>query len=67
MADEPVLDWVDHAHWSYFASGPCIECGDRTNLLDDQRRFCHKVCAEARLEVERSERRAAVPLPEHDA
>lgn len=43
------LDWRDNAHWSHRAAA-CVHCGRQTNLLDDQRRPSHKMCAEAALD-----------------
>lgn len=39
------LNWHDRAHWSD-RPARCVRCGQQTNLLDDQRRPSHKMCAE---------------------
>ncbi|WP_427894230.1 hypothetical protein ACQHIV_13580 [Kribbella sp. GL6] len=46
--EQVVLDWSDQTHWSN-EPRHCRACGGLTNLLDDDRRPMHKVCAEERL------------------
>ena len=44
------LDWRDSAHWST-ALLPCVHCGERTNLRDDDGCPSHKICSEAATDV----------------
>ena len=39
------LDWRDASHWAT-RPGRCRHCGGATQLLDDDGRYSHKVCAE---------------------
>ncbi|UGQ10037.1 bifunctional DNA primase/polymerase [Yinghuangia sp. ASG 101] len=47
--DVTSLDWRDSRHWSNRAA-LCVHCGRQTNLLDDDRRPSHKMCAEAAID-----------------
>jgi hypothetical protein len=44
---EVVLDWSESSHWRA-TPGDCVHCHSPwpTNLVDDQRRYSHKTCAE---------------------
>lgn len=49
-----VLDWRHASHWAgWRRPQPCRLCFGPAMLLDDGGRYCHKVCAEAKLEAER--------------
>lgn len=43
-----LLDWTDHAHWSWLEK-PCRYCEQPTQLRDSKRRPAHKTCAERAL------------------
>lgn len=43
-----VLDWRDRTHQAP-KPGWCVYCHELTRLLDDDGRYAHKVCVEARL------------------